>query len=105
MSVLSQIGESLIDQAIESGELRPPPPETMLDLKAYFQTPESWRAAHAMLHGQGFLPPGLEELRQAEALEEELRDCADAAKRLKLRQRIGELRSRFQMELERLREL
>ena len=104
MSPLAQLGEALIDQAIASGELRPPPAGTVLDLEAYFRTPESWRAAHSMLKGHGFLPPEMEQLKQAAALEEDLAACGDPAERIRLRRQIEELRTSFRLALERLRE-
>ena len=103
MSELSKLGEALIDEAIASGELRPPPPGTPVDLESYFQTPAEWRAGFAMLRGNHFVPPEVELLKQAEALETEFADCADAAERIRLRNRISELRAQFQMALERMR--
>ncbi len=103
MSALSKIGEAMFDDAIASGELRPPPPGTPLNLESYFQAPEGWRAAFAMLKGNGFVPPQVELLQRAERLEKELRDCPDAALRLSLRREIDELRTDFRMAIERLR--
>lgn len=103
MSPLARLGEAMIDQAIASGELQPPPPGTVLDLEAYFQTPESWRAAHSMLKGHGFLPPEVEQLRRAAALEEDLANCADPAARIRLRREIEALRTAFRLAVERLR--
>lgn len=104
MSPLAQLGEALIDQAIASGQLQPPPPGTHLNLETYFQTPESWRAAHSMLKGHGFLPPEMEQLKRAAALEEDLAACADPAERIRIRRQIEELRTSFRLALERLRE-
>ena len=103
MSALSNIGEAMFDEAIASGELRPPPPGTPLDLESYFKAPEGWRAAFAMLKGNGFVPPEVDLLQRAERLEEELRDCVDAARRVSLRREIDELRTGFRMAIERLR--
>jgi hypothetical protein len=103
MSALSKLGEARIDEAIASGELTPPPPGTPLDLEAYFQAPAGWRQGFAMLKGQGFAPPEIELLKQAEKLEGELANSADAAGRIRLRREIDELRVRFRMAVERMR--
>jgi hypothetical protein len=103
MSALSKLGEARIDEAIASGELTPPAPGTSLDLEAYFQAPAGWRSGFAMLKGQGFAPPEIELLKQAEKLEGELADTSDAAGRIRLRREIDELRVRFRMAVERMR--
>lgn len=103
MSELAKLGEALIDEAIASGALRPPPPGAKVDLESYFSTPSEWRAGFAMLRGNHFVPPEVELLKQAEALEEELAGCADAASRIRLRNRISELRAQFAMALERMK--
>lgn len=103
MSELSKLGEALIDEAIATGKLRPPPVGTPLDLESYFQTPEGWRAAFSMLKGNGFAPPEVELLKRAEKLEEELAGLPDVATRLKLRREIEELRTSFRMAVERLK--
>lgn len=103
MSELSKLGEALIDEAIASGELTPPPPGGDVDLVSYFQTPAEWRAGFAMLRGNGFAPPEVGLLKEAEQLEAALADCADAAERIRLRNRISELRAQFDMALERIK--
>ncbi len=99
----SRMGETLIDEAIASGELRPPEPGTPVDLDAYFQMPADWRAGYAMLRGNGFVPPEIGLLKQAEDLQEVLEGCADPRERMRLRAEIEELRVGFQMAVERLR--
>ncbi|MBB5351573.1 hypothetical protein HNR46_001810 [Haloferula luteola] len=103
MSELSKIGESLIDEAIASGALQPPPAGTQTDHESYFATPVEWRASFSILKGNGFTPPEIEWLRQAERLESELVDCTDPQERLRLRREIAERRAGFQMALERSR--
>jgi hypothetical protein len=103
MSLFSRIGEAMIDEAIASGELTPPPPGTKLDLEAYFQTPEAWRAAHSMLKGHGFAPPEVEQLKQIGEMEAKLESSADPEERQRLQRRIGELRASFQLAMERVR--
>ncbi|MCW1924921.1 DUF1992 domain-containing protein [Luteolibacter arcticus] len=103
MSALSKLGEARIDEAIASGELAPPPAGTALDLEAYFQAPDGWRSAFAMLKGQGFAPPEIELMKQAEKLEARLADSGDASERIRLRREIDELRVRFRMAIERMR--
>ena len=103
MSALSKLGEARIDEAIASGELVPPSAGTTLDLESYFQAPADWRSGFAMLKGHGFVPPEIELLKQAEALEGDLADCGDAAERIRLRREIDELRVRFRMAVERMR--
>jgi len=104
MSALSKLGEARIDEAIASGELTPPPPGTVLDLEAYFQAPDGWRSGFAMLKGHGFAPPEIELLKQAEKLESQLTDCGDPSERIRLRREIDELRVRFHMAIERMRQ-
>lgn len=103
MSEFSKLGESLIDEAIASGELKPPAVGTALDLEAYFRMPEDWRAGLAMLRGNGFAPPEIELLKEAEKLEGELSGCGNPVERMELRARIEELRVRFRMAVERLK--
>jgi hypothetical protein len=105
MSALSKLGEARIDEAIASGELAPPPAGTELDLESYFQAPADWRSGFAMLKGNGFVPPEIELLKQAEKLEAELADGASAVERIRLRREIDELHVRFRMALERLRQV
>jgi hypothetical protein len=104
VSALSKLGEARIDEAITSGELSPPPPGTELDLEAYFQAPAGWRSGFAMLKGHGFAPPEIELLKQAEMLEGQLADCGDPAGRIRLRREIDELRVRFRMAIDRMRQ-
>ena len=103
MTEFSKLGEALIDEAIASGELTPPPPGERLDLDAYFQMPADWRAGLAMLRGNGFAPPEIELLKQAEALEAGLATCTDPAEEQRVRLQIEELRVRFRMAVESLR--
>ena len=103
MNEFSKMGESLIDEAIASGELVPPPPGTRVDLDWYFQLPEDRRAGLAMLRGNGFAPPEIGLLKRAEELEAGLDGSADPAAREKARREIEELRVNFRMALERLR--
>ncbi len=93
----------MFDEAIASGSLVPPAAGTTMDLESYFQSPEEWRAGFAMLRGQGFTPPVIGLLKEAEELEASLANCNDAAERIRLRRSVSELRARFQMALERLR--
>lgn len=94
----------MIDEAIASGELQPPPAGTKLDLEAYFQTPEAWRAAHSMLKGHGFVPPEVEQLKLVAEMEAKLESCTEPEERLRLQQRIGELRTAFRFAMERVRQ-
>ncbi|MDP0491366.1 MAG: DUF1992 domain-containing protein [Verrucomicrobiota bacterium JB023] len=103
MENLSKLGESLIDEAIASGRLQPPPSGTKLDMEAYLQTPESWRAGFSMLKGNGFAPPEVELLREAAQLEEELANCGDPTERMRLRREIETRRVSFRLAVERLR--
>ncbi len=101
MSDLSRLGEIRIEEAIASGELRPPAAGTALDMESYFRTPAEWRSAYAMLKGNGFVTPEVELLKEAAALEERLADCTDASERIELRRRIQDVRTRFRIAVER----
>ena len=103
MTEFSKLGEARIDEAIASGELTPPPPGATLDLEGYFQLPEEWRAGLAMLRGNGFAPPEIELLKQAETLEAGLAACTDLEEQQRVRLQIEELRVRFRMAVESLR--
>ena len=103
MSEFSKLGEARIDEAIASGELTPPPPGATLDLGGYFQLPQDWRAGLAMLRGNGFAPPEIELLKQAETLEAGLATCRDPQEQQRVRLQIEELRVRFRMAVESLR--
>lgn len=103
MTEFSKLGEALIDEAIVSGELTPPVAGTPLDLEGYFMMPEDMRAGMAMLRGNGFAPPEIGLLKQAEDLEKDLAGCGDPEERMRLRREIEELRVKFRMAVERLR--
>lgn len=104
MDEFSKMGERMIDEAIASGELQPPTAGTRVDLDAYFSLPEEMRAGMAMLRGNGFAPPEIELLKQAETLEKELEGCEEPELQAKLKREIEELRVRFRMAVERLRQ-
>lgn len=106
MSLFSHIGEARIDEAIASGELTPPPGGAgRLELEDYFATPESWRAAHAMLKGHGFVPPEVDALRRATELEERLRQAESPEARRSLSLELQSCRTAFALAVERLRTL
>ena len=103
MSIFSHIGEAMIEDAIASGELQPPPPGTKLDLEAYFQTPEAWRSAHAMLKGHGFVPPEIEQLKRIADLEAKRDSSTDPTARQRLQREIEEIRTSVRLAMERVR--
>lgn len=105
MSELSKLGESLFDEAIASGQLKPPESGVEGDLEAYFAVPEELRMGMSVLKGQGFVPPEVELLKQAAQLEESLANCEDEEAQRGLRREIEKLRVQFRIAAERLRRL
>src|SRR5262245_16617392 len=96
------IAESRIQEAFERGEFdRLPGAGKPLDLSDYFATPVADRMAFSLLKSAGVLPPELELLKEAEALDQALSTCRDEGKRGRIQQQIQARRTAFTMAQER----
>ncbi len=96
------IAEDRIQEAFERGEFddlagtgRP------LDLSGYFNAPAADRMAFSLLKSAGALPPELELLKEAEALDRALSTCRDKGQRARIQQQIQARRTAFKMAQER----
>ncbi|MGC4015272.1 MAG: DUF1992 domain-containing protein [Luteolibacter sp.] len=104
MSLFEKIAEARIDEAISSGELKPPiGPAGPLDLDSYFATPEEWRSTHAMLKGHGFVPPEVDLMKQVDALKDALASATSETERSRLSLELQTCRTTFAMAMERMR--
>lgn len=98
------IGQHLRDSEA-SGELKAAPSYGRpLDFgDGYEDTPAELRMGMKILKDAGVLPPEVELMQQAAALEAQLAHCADDAARRSLQQQIAEKRQAIALRLERLR--
>ncbi|BCU78702.1 DnaJ family domain-containing protein [Luteolibacter sp. LG18] len=102
--MFEKIAEARIDEAIASGELKPPSgPAGPLDLDAYFATPAEWRSTHAMLKGHGFVPPEVDLMKRVDELKEALEGESDPRERARLSLELQTCRTAFAMAMERMR--
>jgi hypothetical protein len=100
-SAWEKLAENRIQEAIENGELEPPPGGGPLDLTEYFALPEAERAGLSLLRNAGVIPPEIELLKAAAALERELAQCRNAGHAAHLREQLEEKRVAFALTLER----
>ena len=88
-----------------SGELRAAPsygkPLTFGD--GYDETPTELRMGMKILKDAGVLPPEVEAMREAAALESRLAACSDDSERRVLQQQLSEKRQAIALRLEKLR--
>lgn len=101
--MFEKIAEARIDEAIASGELRPPAEGGALDLDSYFATPEEWRSTHAMLKGHGFVPLEVDLMKRVDSLKEALATITDESERSRLSIELQTCRTAFAMAMERMR--
>jgi Domain of unknown function (DUF1992) len=98
------IGEHL-RHAAASGELKAAPsygkPLGFGD--GYDQTPVELRMGMKILKDAGVVPPEVEAMREAAALEARMNACTDEAERRALRQQLSEKRQAIALRLEKLR--
>ena len=97
------IGERLRESE-QSGELRSAPSygKPLAFGDGYDQTPAELRMAMKILKDAGVVPPEVEAMRDAAALEAQLAACDDAAQRRVLQQRLSEKRQAIALRLEAL---
>lgn len=100
MNAWEKLAENRIQEAIESGDLEMPGGAGALDLTDYFALPPAERAGVMLLRNAGVVPPEVELLKQADALERELAG-ADEARAGEIRARLEEMRVTFRLNLER----
>lgn len=72
-----------------------------IDLDEYFATPEDLRLAYSLLKNGNIIPPEVETLREIGELKEEIRTCADEARRKTLRKRLDDKVLSFNLTIER----
>jgi len=82
---LNKFIEEQIKNAIDAGEFanlegagKP------LDLNSYFNTPEDLRMGYSVLKSAKILPEEVERLREIGELKEQIKNCADETRRVKL---------------------
>ena len=97
------IGERLRESE-QSGELRSAPSygKPLAFGDGYDQTPAELRMAMKILKDAGVVPPEVEAMREAAALEARLANCDDATQRRALQQSLSEKRQAIALRLEAL---
>lgn len=98
------IGRSLRESE-RSGELKAAPSygKPLAFGDGYDETPDELRMAMKVLKDAGVLPPEVELMREAAALQEKINTCAGAATLRQLQQQLLQLRQLISLRLERLR--
>lgn len=96
-----KLAENRIQEAIETGELTPPPAGTVLDLEAYFSAPVEERMALGLLKSADVIPPEVELLKQIARLEAELEANPAPERAAVLRSTLQTQRVQFAMIVER----
>jgi hypothetical protein len=98
------IGQHLRDSAANGELARAPSYGKPLDLgDAYEQTPAELRMAMKVLKDAGVVPPEVEMMRAAAALEACLAECRDDGQRQTLQRELSEMRQAIALRLEKLR--
>lgn len=93
--------ENLIQEAMARGEFDNLPGRGRpLDLSEYFNAPEEWRAAYALLKNAGLLPREVELMQEIAILKEELSKLSAEAQR-KARQELADKMLQLNLLLER----
>ena len=97
------IGERLRESE-QSGELRQAPSygKPLVFGDGYDQTPAELRMSMKILKDAGVVPPEVEAMREAAALEAQVAACDDATQRRALQQRLAEKRQAIALRLEAL---
>ena len=98
------IGQHLRDSAANGELARAPSYGKPLDLgDAYEQTPAELRMAMKVLKDAGIVPPEVEMMQAAAALEARLDACSDDEQRHALQRELSDMRQAIALRLERLR--
>jgi hypothetical protein len=74
-----------------------------LNLDEYFNWPEDLRLGYSILKNSGYVPEEVEQLREIKRLEEELRICSDATRRIRLERKLREEQVNLSLRLEQSR--
>ncbi len=99
-----KLAHNRIEEAIAQGEFDDLPGRGQpLDLTEYFALPAAERAGAALLKNAAVMPPEIDLLKSAAALEAALDNCVDPAERARLRREIEERKVAFALALERRR--
>jgi hypothetical protein len=96
-----KLAEHRIEEAIQRGDLQPPPAGTPLDLAEYFALPATERMGLSILKSADVVPPEIERLKQIAELERALAECGDAARAAVLRGKLQMLRVNLALAMER----
>jgi hypothetical protein len=100
MNAWEKLAENRIQEALASGALAAPSNGTPLDLSDYFALPASERAGAFLLGQAGVMPPEVELLKQAAALEHELAS-AEPERARELRAQLQQARVTYGLAMER----
>ncbi len=86
LSIEEQIKKAMAEGAFDNlpGKGKP------LDLDGYFQTPEHLRICYSILKNGDFVPEEVQELKEIEALKEQLAACSDEAQKKQIAKTINE---------------
>ncbi len=97
------IGERLHDRLVQDELMRAPSWGKPLGFADGFdETPAELRLAMKMLKDAGVVPPEVEAMRDAAALEARIAQCSDVAERRRLQQQLSEKRQAIALRLEAL---
>lgn len=101
---LNKIIEEQIKNAVEAGKFdnlegagKP------LDLDAYFNTPEDLRVGYSVLKSSRFVPEEVSRLKEIGELREQIKICADEARKKNLMKILNEKQLAFDLMMERNR--
>lgn len=72
-----------------------------VNLDEYFNTPEDLRLAYSLLKNGNIIPPEIEILKEIGELKEQIKNCADEAKKKVLRKKLDEKTLSFNLTIER----
>lgn len=101
-SAWEKIAENRIAEAVARGDFENLPGKGQpLDLTAYFSTPSDDRMAFSILKNAGIVPAEVELIKEVEALERQLQNCATPAQTHQLRQRLEAQRVKLALAMER----
>lgn len=96
--------EEQVRRAIDAGEFDNLAGKgKLLDLRAYFETPEDLRMAHSILKGNNFVPEEVELLKEIQALKKRLESTSDEEQKGRLKKEITDKTLTFNMLIEKHR--